>query len=114
MFHVGKVIKVFKSNENDVIGVDSSIQAMTLMWDENLVTVSVKESLGEKIKENDIVLIDYSPSGQNLPVPKQIIIKILRGETGKKTWKEYEEFNASKKREKEAQQYGEHQFTNVG
>ncbi|MDD5162697.1 MAG: hypothetical protein PHD95_00650 [Candidatus ainarchaeum sp.] len=114
MFHIGKVVKVFKSADKDVIGVDSSIQALTLMWDENLVTVSVKEGLGEKIKDGDIVLIDYSPTSPNIPVPKQIAIKILRGETGKKAWKEYEEFNAAKKREREAQQYGEHQLTNVG
>ncbi|MDD5148370.1 MAG: hypothetical protein PHH08_02800 [Candidatus ainarchaeum sp.] len=114
MFHVGKVIKVFRNGEKEIIGTDSSVQAMVMMWDENLITVAVKESLGDKIKENDIALIDYSPTSPNIPVPRQLIIKILRGETGKKAWKEYEDFKNSKKRTREAQQYAEHQFTNVG
>lgn len=113
MFHVGKVLRVFRANDKEVISNDSSVQAMLMMWDENILTVSVRQGIGDKIKENDIVLVDYSPSSPNIPVPKQIIVKILRGETAKKTWKEYESFNDSKRKEKEIQEYGGQQFTSV-
>ena len=114
MFHVGKVLRVFKANEKEVLAEDSSIQAMVLMWDENLLTVSAKPGIGSQLKENDIVLVDYSPVSQNSPVPKQVITKILRGETARKTWKAYEDFKLSKKKEKEnAAEYMAPQFTNV-
>jgi hypothetical protein len=104
MFHVGKVLRVFKASEKEVIGDDSTVQAMLVMWDENLLTVSVKAGIGSLIKENDIVLVDYSPSSANIPVPKQVATKILRGETAKKTWKEYADFFERKKREQEFSQ----------
>lgn len=115
MFHIGKVLRVFKNNEKEVIGADSSVLALVSMWDENIITVAVEPAIGEKIKESDITLIDYSPSSPNIPVPRQVAVKILRGETAKKAWKEYEDFNTAKKKEKEAaQQFADHQFTNVG
>ncbi|HLD59178.1 MAG TPA: hypothetical protein VI977_06130 [archaeon] len=104
MFHVGKVLKVFKGADKEIIGSDSSVQAMVMMWDENLLTIAVKPGIAPFLKENDIVVIDYSPSSPNIPVPRQVAMKILRGETAKKTWKEYEEFFARKKREQEYNQ----------
>lgn len=111
MFHIAKVLQAYRSNEKDVIGADTSVQATVEMWDENILTIAVNSGIGEKIKENDIVLVDYSPCSANIPVPKQIAVKILRGETAKKTWKRYEEFRETKK--KESSEYGAPSLPNV-
>jgi len=99
MFHIAKVVFVFKPENKDIISADSSVQATVEMWDENILTINVKPGLGEKIKEEDIVLVDYAPSSANIPVPKQIAVKILRGTAAKKAWEKYSEFNEKKKRE---------------
>ena len=78
MFHVGKVLKVFRATDKDIVSSDASTQALLLMWDENLVTVTAKATIGSQIKENDIVLVDYSPSSPNIPVPKQIATNCLQ------------------------------------
>ena len=69
------------------------------MWDENLITVEVESILGDKIKEGDVVLVDYSPRYQTIPVPKQTIVKILRGDAGKKIFSEYVDRMKQKKAE---------------
>jgi len=105
MYHIGKVIMVFSQKDKNVEGADSSVQAMVNMWDENMIVIEVEARLAEKIKKEDIVLVDYSPmfpSGQ--PVPKMSITKILRGETGKKALNEYE--TLYKKRKKEIKNTG--------
>lgn len=91
MFHPGKVLRVFRNDEKSVLGFDQAVLAMVQMWDDNLLTVSAEHGLGAKLKEGDVVLLDYSPLHSTLPVPRQVIVKILRGETGKTVWKEYEE-----------------------
>ena len=91
MFHPGKVLKVFRNDEKTVFGFDSSVLAMVLMWDDNLLTAKAEQGLEARLKEGDVVLLDYSPHNANVPVPKQMIAKVLRGEIGKTVWKEYEE-----------------------
>ena len=83
MFHPGKVLKVFKNDEKSVLGFDQSVLATVSMWDDNLLTIGVEHGLDTKLKEGDIVLVDYSPQYPTLPVPRQVIVKIVRGETGK-------------------------------
>lgn len=97
LYHPGKVLKVLKNNEKTVLGSDHAIFATVLMWDENLLTVTAEAGLGEKLKEGDVVFIDYDPKYPTLPVPRQVIVKILRGETAKKIWKEYETKNNKRK-----------------
>jgi hypothetical protein len=99
MFHPGKVLKVFSPEDKDVHSADGSTQAMLLMWDENLLTLQVDPHIAEKIKEEDIVLADYSPVASNVPAPKMIITKILKGESAERAWKEYKE-HFKKRKEK--------------
>lgn len=98
MFHVGKVLAVLGNDSRDAFSADSSVQATVQMWDENLVTVQVEHPLAEKIKEGDIVLIDYRPQqvgGQ--AVPKMTVAKILKGKTAEKVMSEYKQhFNKRK------------------
>ncbi len=92
---------MFKPGIKEIISSDSSVQATLLMWDENMLTVHVDSLIAEKIKENDVVLVDYSPMYSTIPVPKQLIVKIIRGELAKKTWKQYEDYHCLKKAEAE-------------
>jgi hypothetical protein len=97
MYHPGKVLKVFSPADPDVVSSDRLSQAMVSMWDENLTTVSVHKNLSGQIKVDDIVLIDYRPLSTNLPVPKLVVTKILKGEAASLTWKTYrEKFRALK------------------
>jgi hypothetical protein len=91
MFHPGKVLRVYSQKDKDIEAADNSTQALVRMWDENLFTVNADPSIAAKLREEDIVLIDYNPAALNFPSPKMLISKILRGETAKKTWKIYEE-----------------------
>lgn len=102
MFHPGKVLAVLKSDEKSVIGVDQSVQVLVSMWDENLLTVEIEPSIASKVRENDIVLIDYSPKYTTIPVPRQVAVKILRGEIAKKIWSEYTQKNQKRKSETES------------
>ena len=97
MFHIGKVLKIFGSDEKTAIGHDKSVQILLEMWDENLLIVGCEDGLGEKVKETDVVLVDYTPLNVNTPVPRQVIIKILRGELGKKTWDRFANYNQKRK-----------------
>ena len=97
MFHPGRVLMVFENDSKQVFGYDKSAQALVHMWDENLLVVGVETGLNQHIRENDVVLVDYSPVSQNLPMPRQVIVKVLRGDTAKKLWKQFEE-NHKKRR----------------
>jgi hypothetical protein len=109
MFHPGKVLKIFKGDGKEVISSDSSVQALVVMWDDNLMTLGCEAGISERLKEGDIVLIDYAPIlNYSPPVPRQTICKILRGEAAKKTWKEYEERHKKKKEETEPPEIQSH------
>jgi hypothetical protein len=83
MYHVGKVLKVFRPGEKGLESSDVSTQALLEMWDENMFTCSVADKISSKIKEGDMVIVDYGPISAKLLIPKQIITKILRGENAK-------------------------------
>ncbi len=86
MYHLGKVLKVFKSNEKDILGADNTVQVMAEMWDENMFTFMVHPMLNEHIKVNDIVLVEYDFVGGNRQ-PRQTAVKVLRGKVGEESWK---------------------------
>ncbi|MDO8625825.1 MAG: hypothetical protein Q7R47_07095 [Candidatus Diapherotrites archaeon] len=99
MFHPAKVSQVLRIDDKTVFGTDKSVQAVLFMWDDNLVTVDVEPQLGEKIREGDIVLVDYSPKYSTIPVPKQSVVKLLRGAAAKQLWNSYQERNKKRKPE---------------
>jgi hypothetical protein len=91
MYHPGKVIEVFGS-EQGVKSLDSTIQVTLEMWDENVLTFNISTKLGKVVKDGDIAIVDYSPQSEKLPVPKHEIVKILKGNKGKEMWKKYKEY----------------------
>ena len=109
MYHPGKVIAVLSPKDGKIASADSSVQATMRMWDENVLTMDVAPKIAAKIREGDIVLCDYRPAkGLSVPVPRNTIVKILKGKASERMWQEYREVYEKKKKhdtkEKEAQQ----------
>lgn len=97
MFHIGKVKQVVNPKKKGVISADTIVQAMVHMWDENLLLLEVDKKIAKQIKEGDYAIADYSPVAPDSPHRKMLITKILRGELGKKIYKEFEkEFDRRK------------------
>lgn len=88
MYHIGRVVEVFSGDDKSVIAFDNSVQALLDMWDENLITVAVDSHLSKQIKKDDIVLVDYTATQTG---PRMVVVKVLRGETAKRSWKQYKE-----------------------
>ncbi|MFQ6135760.1 MAG: hypothetical protein ACE5PM_01115 [Candidatus Hydrothermarchaeales archaeon] len=100
MYHPGKVLKIFSSQDEDIEAANDETQAMLMMWDRNLLTLLVDLNLAAKVKEGDIVLVDYRPlSDRGPPAPKMIVTKVLRGEIAERTWREYKAYYKKKKEE---------------
>ncbi len=91
MYHPGKVIKILAPKDKNIISSDTVVQAVVSMWDDNLFTFVVDTKIAGKLKDNDVVLVDYTPV-QNSPAPKHTIVKILRGDIADVIWKKYKEF----------------------
>src|SRR3989344_6677104 len=90
MYHPGKVVEIYSPKSKHVKASDNLVQTMLEMWDENIITVSVDKKLASTIGKDDVVLVDYT-------TPKLRVIKILKEDTAKTTWKKYkEQFNRRK------------------
>lgn len=91
MYHPGKVITLIGPKDGQVASSDQSTQATLRMWDENLLTLLVDAKLAPKMREGDLVLVDYRPiPGMRVPAPRQIVTKILRGPKAEAVWREYQ------------------------
>ncbi|MCX8202687.1 MAG: hypothetical protein N3G74_02700 [Candidatus Micrarchaeota archaeon] len=99
IYHPGKVITIFGSKAKNVISSRKDVQALVEMWDDNLFTCDVSPAIADKLNVNDIVLVDYSPISAKISMPKQVVIKILRGETAETTWEKYRSHYSKKKSE---------------
>jgi len=97
MFHIGKVEKIVLSKSKGVISADNTVQAMTRMWDNNLLLLEVDGKIGKEIKDGDYVIADYRPISDNSPNRKMRITKIVRGDLGKTIWKEFEKEHDKRK-----------------
>lgn len=112
MYHPGKVVAILSPSDKGVASSDASVQATLRMWDENVLTMLVAPKIAGKLREGDIVLCDYRPEqGMSVPVPKNLVVKILRGKQAERMWAEYREVHEKKSkreskemREKLAQQ----------
>ncbi len=82
MYHPGRVVEIFSPKSKGVQASDDLVQTMLEMWDENVITVTVDKKLVTILKKDDVVLVDYTS-------PKLRVIKILKEDLGKNTWKKY-------------------------
>ena len=90
MYHPGRVLDVFNPRDKNIESVDNSTQVMLEMWDDNLITVLSEPHLGDKIRKDDIVLVDYRPMAGR-PVPKMTVVKVLKGISAKNAWSTYKD-----------------------
>ncbi|GEM_PF-534493 len=97
MYHPGKVSEVFSPKSKQVDSADGVVQAMLEMWDENVITVLVEKKLVSTLRKDDVVLVDYT-------TPKLKVVKILRDDVAKSTWKKYRDQFAKRKIEAVAMQ----------
>jgi len=98
MYHPGKVLKIFSKADREVSAADATTQALLFMWDENVLTLLVDARLSPKLREGDIVLVDYRPlEGCSPPMPRQIVTKILHGKKADALWKEYQQVRERQK-----------------
>ncbi len=93
MYHPAKVLKLFSPKDKEVISADDSLHALVEMWDENIFTVLVDDKLASKIKEGDVVIVDYYPLSPQSQVPKRVVTKILRGKGAEFLWNTYKSYH---------------------
>lgn len=94
---------VYSAKGKEVVSADTKTQALLEMWDDNILTCDVDKKIGDKVKEGDIVLVDYSFADPKVPMARQVVVKILKGKTAKTTWTVYQE-NFKKIKQKSQQQ----------
>ena len=104
MFHPGKVTGIYRPKDKEISSSDDSTQALVEMWDENLFTCMVEPKIADKLKEGDIVLVDYRPFSEKLPTPKQIISKIVYKKKATHLWEQYADYKRQRKQESSKQQ----------
>ena len=96
MYHLGKVLEVFRPTDRGVTSADTSVQACLRMWDENVLTMLVAPKIAGRIKAGQTVLVDYRPSpGHTPPIPSHTVVKIVEGKAAENTWKAYRKFTRS-------------------
>jgi hypothetical protein len=104
MYHPGKVIAVL--SPKDSVSSDNSIQVTLRMWDENVLTMIVEPKIAKKIKEGDIVLCDYRPEkGLSVPVPRNVVVKIIKGKTAEKVWGAYSAVQENRKKQENKEKH---------
>lgn len=77
-------------------GLDKSVQATVEMWDDNVITFVIATGIVDDVAAGDIVLVDYTPtqSGKDgIPVPRNTIVKVMKGVVGEKAWTAYRNFH---------------------
>ena len=98
MYHPGKILAVINSASKEVLSSDTSSQAVLEMWDGNQLTFDVEKKISSKINEGDIVLVDYTQEPKDrLPLPRHLVVKVLKGKTGIKVWNAYKSYNATRR-----------------
>ena len=99
MYHPGKVIAVLSATDRNIISADTAVQATLRMWDENVLTMSVAPKIAPKIREGDLVLVDYRPDpAHQPPVPSHTIVKIIDGKKAESVWSTYRDMHDRQKR----------------
>ena len=96
MYHPGKVLDVFNPKDKNIKCAEGTTQALIEMWDENMFTFLVAENISSKRKEGDIALVDYRIASERVPIARQVIIKILEKDKGKKVWEKYKDYHNKK------------------
>ena len=93
VYHPGRVLKVFPSE-----GKSGETAATIRFWDNNLQTVKVSREISAKIREGNMVLVDYYPVSERLNRPRMVAINIVDKKDENELWKHYREFLQMRKK----------------
>ncbi len=93
VYHPGKVLKVFPAGKKE-----GDTAAAIRFWDNNLHTVKVSRDIADKVREDNMVLVDYYPISERLNRPKMVAISIVNKKDEKELWKHYQDFLNMKKK----------------
>lgn len=104
MYHLGKVLMVYRPGDDDVVSGDPFTQATVQMWDDVPLTVAVEPKIADEVRDDDVVVIDYTSVNPDREVSRRVIVKVLRGPRADKIWKVYQEYGKKKAQEKKEQQ----------
>ncbi len=108
IFHPARILEVYSPKDANVLSADSITLATIETWDGFQFTLPAEAEIAKDIKNGDIVLIDYTSKAPTAPIPRQIIVKVLRGDKAKKIWKLYSDYH---KRKKSAPKHPQQQAT---
>ncbi len=87
MYHIGKVVKIYRKREKD-LGVQATIE----MWDENVLTLEVDPRVSKEITVGSFILADYRPiSGMTVPAAKQLVTRVLDDADATEVWALYKQ-----------------------
>ena len=93
VYHPGKVLKVFP-----VDGKHGDTAATIRFWDNNLHTVRVSKDISSRIRDGNMVLVDYYPISERLNRPRMVAVKIVNKKDEKELWLHYQDFMKMKKK----------------
>jgi hypothetical protein len=93
VYHPGKVLKVFPAETRE-----GDTAATIRFWDGNLHTVRVSKAISDKLKENNMVLVDYYPISERLNRPKMVAVSIVKKEDEDDLWNHYQSFLRMKRK----------------
>ncbi len=93
VYHPGKVLNVFPAE-----GKQGETAATIRFWDNNLHTVKVSHDIASKIKQGDMVLVDYYPISERMNRPRMVAVKKVAKKDEKELWSHYQEFLKLKKK----------------
>jgi hypothetical protein len=93
VYHPGRVLKAFPAGRKQ-----GETAATIRFWDNNLQTVKVSREISKKVKEGDMVLVDYYPISERLNRPRMVAIKIVDKKDENELWSHYQSFLSMKKK----------------
>jgi hypothetical protein len=93
VYHPGRVLNVFPGE-----GKTGETAATIRFWDSNLHTVRVSREISSKIKQGDMVLVDYYPISERLNRPRMVAVKKVSKRDEKDLWSHYQDFLKMKKK----------------
>ncbi len=93
VYHPGRAVKVFPAESKQ-----GETAATIRFWDSNLHTVKVSRDIAGKLKDGDMVLVDYYPMSERLNRPKMVAMKIVNKGDEKELWSHYQGFLRMKKK----------------
>lgn len=93
VYHPGRVLKVFPAE-----GKQSETAATIKFWDNNLHTVKVSREISNKLREGNVVLVDYYAISERLNRPRMVAVKIVNKKDENELWSHYQGFLKLKKK----------------